>query len=315
MRAKNKFRLILGVFFLATIVFGVRYVSAAVELIYFRATGMADKILLEWETATEIDNAGFYIQRSLSSDSGFERVTDFIPSQGDPFTGQYYSYNDTTAEAGFVYYYKLEMVDNGGNSDFSDVAEAFIVGGSATPTSTLTHTPTSTLTSTLVDTPPQAETETLTPTPSSTATVDATAYLPTITPTKTVTKTHRPTYTSTPVPSSTIRPTATHTSPPTATYTPTGPTATSTATSTSTPTPTTTLDALPSITLLSLLPSVTPTPTGTSINTSTLASPPQNAVVQTPGIPLRIKLLLGIVLLLWIALAVFLVFYLERLVH
>ena len=66
-----------------------RSVSASVELLYFIATPGEGLVHLEWETATEIDHAGFFLSRSTESGDGYVHIGEFIPAQGDSITGAY----------------------------------------------------------------------------------------------------------------------------------------------------------------------------------------------------------------------------------
>src|SRR4030066_706561 len=114
---------------------------ASVELLYFLALPGDHSITLIWETATELDNAGFYVQRGEDPGGSFSRISQFIPSLGDPFTGHYYSYIDTSALPGLLYYYVLEIVGADGLSEYSTIVSAMIGGPTTTPTLTLTQTP------------------------------------------------------------------------------------------------------------------------------------------------------------------------------
>lgn len=85
----------------------------AVELVYFLAQPSFGGILLEWETATEIDNLGFNLFRADSPQGDKVRVNDIlIPSQspGAPI-GAVYQFVDRAVEPGHSYYYWLEDVD------------------------------------------------------------------------------------------------------------------------------------------------------------------------------------------------------------
>ena len=81
----------------------------------FTTTVSDDKVKLKWETATEIDNAGFHIWRATGEGwkngdySTVVRLTDqLIPAQGD---GSSYFYIDSNVKPGVTYYYALEDVD------------------------------------------------------------------------------------------------------------------------------------------------------------------------------------------------------------
>lgn len=69
-------------------------------------------ITIQWETATEVETAGFYISRSHSATGTFSRLhKTLIPGQGDAFTGSSYQFIDQTVVAGTTYYYLLEEVE------------------------------------------------------------------------------------------------------------------------------------------------------------------------------------------------------------
>src|SRR4030067_191501 len=82
---------------------------AAVDLLYFLAESGTGHVLLKWETASELNNAGYYVTRSLDIAGPFLRITGFIPARGDGITGAYYEYFDTNAVIATNFYYFLEM--------------------------------------------------------------------------------------------------------------------------------------------------------------------------------------------------------------
>ncbi|MBW7898116.1 MAG: hypothetical protein EX330_07125 [Candidatus Brocadia sp. BROELEC01] len=62
---------------------------------------------MRWQTATEIDNAGFNIYRAKRKDGPYKKInTTLIPAQGNATTGASYSYEDTPPAKG-AYHYKL----------------------------------------------------------------------------------------------------------------------------------------------------------------------------------------------------------------
>ena len=90
-----------------------------VDLMTFTAKGLGDHVLLAWETASEIDNAGFHLWRSQTKDGAYARITQtLIPAKGGPTSGASYTYNDTDVTSPQVWYYKLEDIDNNGISTF-----------------------------------------------------------------------------------------------------------------------------------------------------------------------------------------------------
>lgn len=118
--------------------------NAAVTLVSFAAKAGIDEVLLDWETATELDNAGFYIRRSNSQSGPFSRVSPFIPSEGDPLIEANYLWVDDTVVNGTTYWYQLESVDLSQNSEFYGPVSAIpgTVNPTGSPTATRTVTPT-----------------------------------------------------------------------------------------------------------------------------------------------------------------------------
>lgn len=124
------------------LIVSVSQVQAAVELIYFSAIPEDGRVILRWETATELDNAGFYINRSTEPDSGYQRINDtIIPASGDGLTGANYEYSDDDVINGTEYWYRLEAIDLNQNSTFYDAVLA-VPGSSGTALPTTTPSPT-----------------------------------------------------------------------------------------------------------------------------------------------------------------------------
>ena len=89
----------------------VSRVQSEVVLSQFRSASTASGVLVEWTTASERANAGFYVLRSRNSKSGFVRVSPvLIVGTGTTTEGQTYSWRDTTAAVNVPYYYRLEEV-------------------------------------------------------------------------------------------------------------------------------------------------------------------------------------------------------------
>ena len=97
-------------------VVGCRYEEpTAITLASFTAEADAEGVDLAWETATEVDNAGFNLYRANSPGGPYAKVNDtLIAAQGDPVSGASYGFVDTPGYG--VFYYKLEDVDYSGVS-------------------------------------------------------------------------------------------------------------------------------------------------------------------------------------------------------
>jgi len=90
----------------------------AVALTSFSASGLGDGVRLEWETASEIDVAGFHILRRQGPDGAFERITQsLIPALGGTTWGSTYAHDDPDAAPGRTYSYMLQDVEHQGVTD------------------------------------------------------------------------------------------------------------------------------------------------------------------------------------------------------
>jgi hypothetical protein len=76
-------------------------------------------VVLQWSTATETNNYGFYVERSSSASAPFEQLADnFVAGHGTTLQPQAYSWIDTSALTG-TYYYRLQQVDLTGAVSYS----------------------------------------------------------------------------------------------------------------------------------------------------------------------------------------------------
>ena len=92
-----------------------------VELTSFMASSVNSKMVIEWQTATEINNAGFSIERSPDNQK-FSEVA-FIKGKGTSTEKSLYRYVDNSALSG-KYYYRLKQVDFDGTYSYSKTIEA-----------------------------------------------------------------------------------------------------------------------------------------------------------------------------------------------
>lgn len=91
-----------------------------VELTSFTATSQNQKVTLNWATATEINNNGFEIQRSISN-TDFVTVG-FVRGFGTTTEQKEYSYTDNNLQNG-LYTYRLKQIDYNGSFEYSDAIE------------------------------------------------------------------------------------------------------------------------------------------------------------------------------------------------
>ncbi len=89
-----------------------------VELAAFEATASGSEVYLSWSTASEINNAGFFIEASFEG-GGFETYA-FVEGQGTTATGHRYTHGFDRLPAG-SYRFRLRQVDFDGSQAYSDV--------------------------------------------------------------------------------------------------------------------------------------------------------------------------------------------------
>jgi hypothetical protein len=86
-----------------------------IDLVRFQAKGKLARIFLKWETASEIDTAGFNIYRADAEDGVYNKINmALIPAKGSATEGAAYKFVDWNVEKDKTYYYKLEDIDSTG---------------------------------------------------------------------------------------------------------------------------------------------------------------------------------------------------------
>ena len=90
----------------------------AVELASFDAAAQGNGVLLNWETANEIDNVGFNIYRAETQSGQLIKINPYLIASQNPGStaGAAYSFLDESAVPGATYYYWLEDMDASGAS-------------------------------------------------------------------------------------------------------------------------------------------------------------------------------------------------------
>jgi len=95
-----------------------------VELLSFNGAMQKEKVLLNWSTASEINNNGFYVERSADG-KNFE-AAGFVKGAGNTVTEHAYSFTDAAAwknHAQQTVYYRLKQEDFDGRIQYSRVAK------------------------------------------------------------------------------------------------------------------------------------------------------------------------------------------------
>jgi hypothetical protein len=97
-----------------------------VELVYFYPQITANIAWLYWGTATEVNNYGYDIERSDSSQNW--EVIGFVFGHGISFSPKDYSFADSTLTKNGIYFYRLKQIDTDGVSQYSDTVRIIFNG-------------------------------------------------------------------------------------------------------------------------------------------------------------------------------------------
>jgi len=90
-----------------------------VVLSSFTAAAISDGVQLRWQTASEINCYGWFVERRQDED-GYSDVSSLIPGYGTTEQPREYSFTDESAAPGQTYIYRLEQIDIGGSVTFCD---------------------------------------------------------------------------------------------------------------------------------------------------------------------------------------------------
>jgi hypothetical protein len=97
-------------------------VPLPVQLVAFDGNRVNDRVTLDWKTASELNNSGFYVERS--ADNSAWTQLDFVQGHGTTDLPHQYSYVDKlsgdVASLGTVYY-RLRQLDRDGKQTYSSV--------------------------------------------------------------------------------------------------------------------------------------------------------------------------------------------------
>ena len=90
-----------------------------VEFLSFTSNIQNGKVILDWVTATELNNRGFEIQRSI--DNNIFVTVGYVEGKGNSITNQYYSFTDESIPR--KVYYRLKQFDFNGTYKYSETVE------------------------------------------------------------------------------------------------------------------------------------------------------------------------------------------------
>ncbi len=103
--------------------FNTGFFPLPVELTGFNANVQGNNVLLNWSTATEVNNRGFDIERSINN-SSFVKIG-FINGKGSSTEKVNYSFADNNLNSG-TYTYRLKQIDLNGTFTYSNSVEVSI---------------------------------------------------------------------------------------------------------------------------------------------------------------------------------------------
>ena len=94
------------------------YVDAAlpVELTTFSASKIGSTVKLTWNTATEINNFGFEVERSVINDNWTK--IGFVNGNGNSSSPKSYTFEEKNLTSG-KYSYRLKQIDNNDSFEYS----------------------------------------------------------------------------------------------------------------------------------------------------------------------------------------------------
>ncbi len=92
-----------------------------VELTSFSAILKDKKVLLNWSTATEVNNYGFDVERMMDGEDW--NALGFVEGNGNSNSPKEYSFVDNTVSNAGTYYYRLKQIDNDGTYEYSNQIE------------------------------------------------------------------------------------------------------------------------------------------------------------------------------------------------
>jgi photosystem II stability/assembly factor-like uncharacterized protein len=114
----------LGYVYVGTGIYGRLYgriqSTIPVELVSFSAKQIDNNVHLKWQTATELNNHGFEIERKTENSEW--RIIGFKEGNGTTTESHYYTFIDDNISSG-KYHYRLKQIDYDGKFEYSNIVE------------------------------------------------------------------------------------------------------------------------------------------------------------------------------------------------
>lgn len=98
---------------------GLGFLWLFLALIILAYPILKPSVEVRWETATEVETAGFNLYRGTSRENITQLINQqgVIPGLGSGMSGATYSFTDATVEAGKTYFYLIEEIEYNGNAN------------------------------------------------------------------------------------------------------------------------------------------------------------------------------------------------------
>ena len=100
-----------------------------VKLLSFNAVVRNNAALLTWRTAQELNNKGFYIEKSKDGES-FSSIG-FVAAKANGAGNSSYNYTDETLSGSNVWFYRLRQIDIDGKATFSNITRIYVTAVSS----------------------------------------------------------------------------------------------------------------------------------------------------------------------------------------
>jgi hypothetical protein len=97
-----------------------------VELSSFTSSVNANSVKLNWSTVIEENNSGFDVERKLSNENTWNKIS-FVNGNGTTNNVQNYSFEDKFLATG-KYNYRLKQIDFNGNYKYYDLSNEVVIG-------------------------------------------------------------------------------------------------------------------------------------------------------------------------------------------
>jgi hypothetical protein len=96
-----------------------------VEMISFNSEVSGNNVLLKWTTGSEINNAGFKVQRKTGNADWVD--VSFVNGNGNSNVQHSYTYSDNNLQSG-KYKYRLKQIDYNGNFEYHNLSSELTIG-------------------------------------------------------------------------------------------------------------------------------------------------------------------------------------------